>query len=183
MLENDHEKSTTTTSLPLYNGQVVQHEEVSCGILLFKIHDSDTKTYDFLLMKHSNRLDLPKGRMEPGETFLETAKREFWEETSIDLNLIRMHSTFEFVEQYSYFSHRKKMQVGKTLRMYIAFVKDESTQVKVVTTEHGSHNWKLFTEKRPFSIQKNTIDPLLKSIQNYLNEKSYTLHDLYLQSQ
>ncbi|KAG2379309.1 hypothetical protein C9374_007448 [Naegleria lovaniensis] len=188
--------SQSSSSTTKDYGQPVQHEETSCGLLLFRrcpsnqlLRDDDaTNTssiqYEFLLMKHSHRLDLPKGRMEPGETYLQTAKREFSEETGLDLNIIKIHPDFEFVECYSYFSHRKKCQVGKTLRMYLAFVKEDvaSRALKVKPTEHGDFKWHAFEETKEISIQKNTIDPLLRAVQQYLKDHLCGMKDLNEQS-
>lgn len=44
-------------------------EVKSCGFLVMKSNQS------FLLMKHRNRYDLPKGHMEVGETEQQTALR------------------------------------------------------------------------------------------------------------
>ncbi|CAF5149180.1 unnamed protein product, partial [Rotaria magnacalcarata] len=41
----------------------------SCGFFVMRSNQS------FLLMKHKNRYDLPKGHMEPGETEQQTALR------------------------------------------------------------------------------------------------------------
>ena len=171
--ENRHVFLTEKEQLEQY-GRIVEHEEISCGILLFR---KLTSKYDFLLMKHSRRLDLPKGRMEPGETFIETAKREFNEETSIPLDLIGIHPDFLFEEKYAYFSKSKSIQVGKTLKMYIAFAKD-SSKLNIKLTEHGDCKWTQFKEKESMTIQNNTIDPLLKSIQDYMNEKGLDLEAL-----
>ena len=60
-------------------------EFTSCGILLFK--DEWKK---FLLIKHKDRWDLPKGHIEEGETLIECAIREFEEETGIKRTHIRI---------------------------------------------------------------------------------------------
>ena len=55
----------------------------SCGVLVFR----DEPSLSFLLMEHTQRLDLPKGHVDPGESEIECALRELEEETGIDLSL------------------------------------------------------------------------------------------------
>ncbi|KAF0979249.1 hypothetical protein FDP41_001592 [Naegleria fowleri] len=191
--------SNPTTLVPSQQrdyGQPVQHEETSCGLLLFRKrtttpppnnnnnNPNNNNSYEFLLMKHSHRLDLPKGRMEPGESYLQTASREFSEETSLPVNTttLSIHPRFEFVEYYSYYSHRKKCRVGKTLRMYLAFAKEHVDLLNVKPTEHGGFQWMEFDESKKMCIQKNTIDPLLRAIQKYLKDHSCGLKELHEES-
>ncbi|WP_426460963.1 NUDIX domain-containing protein [Mycoplasma hafezii] len=55
--------------------------EISCGCIVFKEFQKQTKV---LLIKQKNGYwTFPKGHQEGNETFLETAKRELLEETSI----------------------------------------------------------------------------------------------------
>lgn len=57
-------------------------KELSCGIIILNECDE-------ILMGHSTGntfYDLPKGGMEEGETFLECALRECWEETGLDFS-------------------------------------------------------------------------------------------------
>ena len=72
----------------------------SCGFLIFRDipnHETEKDSSDqsnshlpaasdhvsFLLLKHPNRWDLPKGHVDPGETNKECALRELEEETGI----------------------------------------------------------------------------------------------------
>jgi 8-oxo-dGTP pyrophosphatase MutT (NUDIX family) len=48
---------------------------------LFRPHEPG---WQFLLLRHADRWDLPKGLVEPGETPLAAAHRELWEDTGID---------------------------------------------------------------------------------------------------
>jgi 8-oxo-dGTP pyrophosphatase MutT (NUDIX family) len=65
------------------------------GILLFS-----KKMKYFLLMKHPNRWDLPKGHLELGEDHFQGALREFQEETGIDENEISIFDGFRYEEIY-----------------------------------------------------------------------------------
>ena len=66
----------------------------SCGVIVFR----RMPELSFLLMKHSHRYDLPKGHMEEGETELETALREMWEETGIPIDEVKLDPEFRYEE-------------------------------------------------------------------------------------
>lgn len=88
----------------------------------------------FLLMKHANRYDLPKGHREVGETDEQTAIRELREETGIqsdDFNLID-----NFVFEETYYPTYKRFggeKVEKKLVMFLGVLKDDK---EIKLTEH-----------------------------------------------
>lgn len=60
-------------------------EEISCGAVVYRLNP----TPQILLVKQNNNFwGIPKGHMEPGETFLQTACREVEEETGIKIKLL-----------------------------------------------------------------------------------------------
>ena len=59
----------TDSSMAEYSNSNQMREVKSCGVLVMKSDRS------FLLMKHEDRYDLPKGHMEAGETEHQTALR------------------------------------------------------------------------------------------------------------
>ena len=71
--------------------------EKSCGALVFRKFHGNT---ELLLIKHANggHWSFPKGHMESGETEEETAQREVWEETGID---IMIDTSFRETVSYS----------------------------------------------------------------------------------
>ena len=69
----------------------------SCGVILFR----KEPVLSFLLMKHPDRWDLPKGHVDEGETELECALREMEEETGIPRSAVRLDDAFRFAETYS----------------------------------------------------------------------------------
>jgi len=58
----------------------------SSGVIVFRKQPQ----LSFLLMKHANRWDLPKGHVDPGESDIECALRELDEETGIQRDDIKL---------------------------------------------------------------------------------------------
>jgi len=68
----------------------------SCGFLLLRQEPERS----FLLMRHPTRWDLPKGHVEEGESELECAYRELYEETGIEAHDIDWDEKFRFTLEY-----------------------------------------------------------------------------------
>lgn len=125
----------------------------SCGFLIIR----DDPSPSFLLMRHPNRWDLPKGHVDPGETNLECALRELEEETGITVDDIELDETFKFKHKYLVCSNRTgNVPKKKKLIIYLARL---IRPVKLKLTEHDSFEW--FDWQPPHRIQEKTIDPLL----------------------
>lgn len=135
----------------------------SVGILLF------TKNYKkFLLMEHKTRWDLPKGHTDKGETELETAFREFEEETGISREDITIIPEFEYKEKYIAFEKKYKKECKKTLIIYLAVLKKKRKEIDIVVTEHIGYKW--FKWLPPMKIQERVIDSLLAKANDFLRE-------------
>lgn len=135
----------------------------SCGVILFR---SDPQL-SFLLMKHPHRYDLPKGHVESGETELECALREMWEETGIAINQVRLAPDFRFEERYYPIEARfGSERVEKTLVIYLGWVHQPG---EIQVTEHGGHEWRRWNP--PHNIQKFTINPLLETVEAYFADR------------
>ena len=117
----------------------------------------------FLLLKHPNRWDLPKGHVDPGETNMECALRELTEETGIQKQDIIVDPEFKFKQQYMVNSKRTNGKPGKKKLIIYAAKLIHSIELKL--TEHDRFEW--FDWAPPHSIQEKTIDPLLAEFQNY----------------
>lgn len=140
----------------------------SCGVVLF----ARNPRARFLLMKHVDRWDLPKGHVDRGETELECALREFEEETGIDRGRIELDPVFRFAETYYPLDRGGVSLVEKTLVMFLAWVEEP---VSVAPTEHLGYEW--FDWAPPHAIQSRTIDPLLASVANHLEVARGTVVD------
>lgn len=132
----------------------------SCGVLVV-VGDPVER---FLLMEHPDRLDLPKGHVDKGESEIECALRELEEETAITVADIELDPQFRFTHQYSVwpeFCNHEECQ--KTLVVFLArLLKD----VEIVPTEHGGYRWVAWNP--PHRIQEQTIDPLLAEVEVHL---------------
>jgi bis(5'-nucleosidyl)-tetraphosphatase len=145
----------------------------SCGFILFKsvgIASEDENRSEpqksFLLMKHRERYDLPKGHVEPGESDLECALRETNEETGIPASAIEIEPDFEYrsiyYPQYARFNNEI---VEKTLIIFMGWV---DPQTSITTTEHLGYKW--IKWHPPHQIQSQTIDPLLAEVDAYFRK-------------
>ncbi len=135
----------------------------AAGILLFSLEPK----LRFLLLRHRTRWDLPKGHMEHSESLKECAFREFYEETGIYLDLIRLIDGFQYQTQY--YTKTRKFQskpILKELNIFLGLI-DHTPGVKL--TEHNHFEW--IDWAPPHKIQLETIDPLLESVEKFW--KSY----------
>ena len=118
----------------------------------------------FLLLEHKDRLDLPKGHAEPGESLLQTALREAEEETGIAASQIVIEGPFRFVTEYRVASS-KRGAYDKRVTYYLGYVQ-AAQEIKL--TEHIGYRWQIWNPGRP--IQTQTIDPLVAAIAEYLDQ-------------
>lgn len=97
-----------------YDGNV--QYDISCGIIpVFKNNKGEN---EFLVVElHHGGISFPKGHMEFGETYLETAKRELLEETGLTC----IHVQDEIINE-QYIIKRPEKLIHKTVNYYIGFV-------------------------------------------------------------
>lgn len=138
------------------------NELMACGFIVTRGQPVD----EFLLMLHADRLDLPKGHVDPGESEMECALRELVEETGIQASDIEVDPNFRFELKYDVVSKRTKFRPQeKTL---VIFWGRLTRDVNIEVTEHLGFEWRKWNP--PHTIQKNTIDPLLRHLENHLAE-------------
>ncbi|GAB5403442.1 MAG: bis(5'-nucleosyl)-tetraphosphatase [Aureliella sp.] len=118
-----------------------------------------------LLMQHKSRWDLPKGHADPGETLAETALRETEEETGIRSKQLKLDKKFEFVLEYDV-EKKKRGSYRKRTTYFLAWIE---SPVDIKLTEHIGFKWSRWPVEGP--IQEMTIDPLFKSLKDYLATK------------
>lgn len=140
----------------------------SCGVIVFR----GAVAREFLLMRHADRWDLPKGHVDEGETEIVCALRELHEETGISADDVRLDPVFRFVHDYTFFRSRDGQPVQKRL---VVFLADLVRDVQIHPTEHGSFAW--FAWRPPHDIQRQTIDPLLAAVERHYAAAPTSRHE------
>lgn len=138
--------------------------EISCGMMIFTLDGKKR----FLLLKHDNRYDIPKGHIEADETEFECALREMKEETGLKLKNIIVDINFRFTTFY--LVNAKKTDADKALKKLTVFLAYTDSSAKIKVSEHVGFEW--MDWKPPHKLQPNTIDPLLASLDDYFRNKS-----------
>lgn len=132
----------------------------SCGVLIVR----GEPVQQFLLMRHADRWDLPKGHVDPGETDRECALRELVEETGIAERDLVLDPDFRFQQQYLVCNQRTGGE--PRLKTLVVFLGRLAREVPIVVTEHLGYEW--FDWEPPHAIQAQTIDPLLACLAEHL---------------
>jgi 8-oxo-dGTP pyrophosphatase MutT (NUDIX family) len=153
----------------------------SCGFLIYRDNqtfevdqDTDRSTkadlpagekngISFLLLKHPNRWDLPKGHVDDGETNKQCAFRELVEETGIRKQDLQVDPDFKY--KHKYLVNYKRTGGKPRKKKLIIYLAKLIKPVKLKLTEHEGHRW--FDWNPPHSIQEKTIDPLLQQLHQH----------------
>jgi 8-oxo-dGTP pyrophosphatase MutT (NUDIX family) len=131
----------------------------SCGFLIVR----GESMREFLLMRHADRWDLPKGHVDPGESEMQCALRELREETGLTADDIQPLDGFRFTLEYPVRNKRTGQLDDKTLVVFLARL---AREVEIQATEHPGYQW--FPWRPPHRIQAQTIDPLLAAVERFL---------------
>ena len=133
----------------------------SCGFLIFR----DDPSPSFLLMRHPDRWDLPKGHVDEGESNFQCALRELEEETGITASDITVDEKFKFKHKYVVkYNRAGEVAKKKKLIIYLAHL---IRPVSIKPTEHDGYEWVDWNP--PHQIQDQTIDPLLRQLSQHWN--------------
>lgn len=147
----------------------------SCGFLIYRDNQNtqrSAETYlpakgpgnvSFLLLKHPNRWDLPKGHVDDGESNKQCAFRELVEETGIRKRDLLVDPDFKY--KHSYIVNYKRSGGKPRKKILIIYAAKLIQPVELKLTEHESHKW--FDWAPPHSIQAKTIDPLLQQLHEH----------------
>jgi len=134
----------------------------SCGVLVIR----GEPIREFLLMRHADRWDLPKGHVDPGETEIQCALRELSEETGLAATYVELIDGFRFESRYQVRAKKSGKLYDKTLVIFLGrLVRD----VPIAVTEHQGFEW--FAWNPPHQIQAWTIDPLLAAVERFMDFK------------
>jgi 8-oxo-dGTP pyrophosphatase MutT (NUDIX family) len=134
----------------------------SCGFLIVR----GEPIREFLLMRHADRWDLPKGHVDLGESEMQCALRELHEETGLSADDIEVVPDFRFTSNYQVRGERDGKLYDKTLVIFLARLLSNKP---IACTEHLGHEW--FAWQPPHRIQSWTIDPLLAAVDEYGKSK------------
>ncbi|HXW86330.1 MAG TPA: NUDIX domain-containing protein [Candidatus Bathyarchaeia archaeon] len=106
----------------------------SAGVVVFRAHG---ETLEYLLLQYvSGHWDFPKGKIEPSETKEQTALRELYEETALQVALIP-----SFEVSFSYiFKDKDKQKTYKTVYFFLGTCTDDSQKV-TISHEHTGYSW------------------------------------------
>ena len=122
----------------------------------------------FLLLKHPKRWDIAKGHTEKGETELQTAIREFEEETGIDVNDIKIFEEYRCEIKYETIERKTQKLAEKSLIVFLAQLTKKNATI--IPTEHESYTW--FDWMPPHNIQEKSINPILKYTEDFFMQKA-----------
>ncbi len=144
----------------------------AAGLLLVTYAGNNKSRPDqFLLMRHRNRWDLPKGHCETGESLIETALRETDEETGIPADNVSLIAGFSFSLEYPVtYASPKVITFTKRVTYFLGSI----TAARAVRcTEHEGYQW--FKWSPPHRIQVETIDPLLEAAAAFYERERFLL--------
>jgi bis(5'-nucleosidyl)-tetraphosphatase len=129
--------------------------ELLCGVLLFQ----DRPRRSFLLLIDEERLDLPKGKIEPGEDELQCALRELEEETGIHPDRVRIVDGFRSVTTLT------KNGKHKTL---VLFAGEAEGPLAITPHDHDDYAWVPWDPPHDFARWPR-IDRALRDWQEHLD--------------
>jgi 8-oxo-dGTP pyrophosphatase MutT (NUDIX family) len=113
-------------------------KEASFGVIPYRL---DHYRYVYLLIQHhGGHWSFPKGHPNEGETALQTAMREFEEETGI--KKYRIHEEPFFTETYIF--QKGRTEVEKTVTYYLAHVLED--EVSIQAEEVRAYAWMTFED-------------------------------------
>lgn len=135
----------------------------SAGIIIYTI--SNKQRLYLLLHYTAGHWDLPKGKVEPGEQYQETALRELEEETNLKDPIIDK----DFFESLSYdFVTHEHTKAHKTVFFFIGYV-DKDSPIKL-SDEHINYQWCSF-EKAIEQLTYNNAQKIVTKAEQFLRKK------------
>lgn len=133
--------------------------EKSCGAVVYRINNDKM---EFLILKHINggHWGFPKGHVENDETEHETALREVFEESGLDVKIM---DDFRYTMKYS-----PKEGVIKEVVFFAAKAEDDKVNYQIEEIE--DYQWLQYEEALKAVSYDNTRE-LLKSAYKFIKER------------
>lgn len=108
-------------------------QKVSCGIIPIFVNQKGKREF-LLVLQNNGNYAFPKGHMEEGESFMQTAKRELFEEAGVRCTSI---DETVFSEHYRFYKDEKIIE--KTVNYFIGFT--DSQEVHIQEEEIADFCW------------------------------------------
>ncbi len=165
--------------------------DTSAGAVVFRrVRGNEEETVEYLLLRYPHgHWEFPRGHLEEGETLLEAARREIFEETG--LKNFALQGDFRERMSFFYFArgaefrdrlkNRRCLWVRKTVYFFLAEV--SAAETIRLSAEHEEHLWLPFAqarEKITFDNGKKVLaaaDRYIRSMRNNQQTKSSLLRD------
>jgi len=167
--ETSAELPTEEITLPEPNKTKITDESIGV-IPVFKDHTGENL---FLVVLHkAGHWAFPKGHQEIGESTLDTAKRELYEETGI--KDVTFGDEKEFSEQYSF---EKESEIhNKNVKYFVGFVSNkETTTPEEFKNEIEEIKWLNYTEASKtltFEEARNLLDEVKQYLEKNVQEEN-----------
>tara|TARA_B100002019_G_scaffold191810_1_gene165895 strand:- start:3087 stop:3548 length:462 start_codon:yes stop_codon:yes gene_type:complete len=142
--------------------------EQSAGIIVYRINSENLPEF-LLLNGDAIGWGFPKGHVDKGETLIQTAKRETYEETSLNISELKPG----FKEEVTYFL-KKNHSTGKVydqpkLKSVVYFLAEVPYKSKVkISKEHIGFDWLPYSKAKKKQLFNKK---LLKYAKDYILEK------------
>lgn len=129
--------------------------EKTCGAVMFT--EKDEKRKYLLIKNESGHIGFPKGHVEYGETELETARREVFEETGLNF---RQYGDFR--EEYTYTTRENSIKTG------VFFIGSYKYRQPDIQQEEILDNWLLTFEEAMKKLNFPEDRELLEKAEEYI---------------
>jgi 8-oxo-dGTP pyrophosphatase MutT (NUDIX family) len=141
-------------------------KEISAGIIPYRECEGEREY--LLLLYPGGHWSFPKGHLESGEDFEETALRELEEETSISPDRVLLDEEFKYKFKYKY--TRDDQLMDKTVHYFAGKVPSD---VEVsLSFEHEDYRWLAYQEAK----EKITYQNATEMLEEFHNQKKHKLH-------
>jgi DNA polymerase len=135
------------------------------GFVIFRRTEKGIKF--LLLYKGGTYWNFPKGHFESGETGLEAALRETYEETGLKKSDLKIIPEFRAYEKFSFPSGNQ--MIYKNLILYLAETNKE--EIKIAPREHFGFGWFLYRDAvKTIGKKYSGVKKVLKQAENFIKK-------------